>query len=103
MMLNVQKSNKFKNVFAGLLVGGIVLGATGISVSATTSNNNSNSINLVGKSYEEDISIIKDSGLDYISEDFISESMKGETSRGAIVAIDIETGEVLESISYSNN
>ena len=103
MMLNVQKSNKFKNVFAGLLVGGIVLGATGISVSATTSNNNSNSINLVGKSYEEAISIIKDSGLDYISEDFISEFIKGETSRGAIVAIDIETGEVLESISYSNN
>lgn len=103
MMLNVQKSNKFKNVFAGLLVGGIVLSATGISVSATTGNNNSTSINLVGKSYEEAILIIKDSGLDYISEDFISESMMGETSRGAIVTIDIETGEVLESISYSNN
>lgn len=103
MMLNVQKSNKFKNVFAGLLVGGIVLSATGISVSATTGNNNSTSINLVRKSYEEVISIIKDSGLDYISEDFIFESMMGEISRGAIIAIDIETGEVLESISYSNN
>ena len=100
MMLNVQKSNKFKNVFAGLLVCGIVLGAMGISVSATTSNNNSTSINLVGKSYEEAISIIKDSGLDYISEEFIYESMKGETSRGAIVAIDIETGEVLSMINF---
>ena len=99
MMLNVQKSNKFKNVFAVLLVGGIVLSATGISVSATTGNNNSTSINLVGKSYEEAISIIKDSGLDYISEDFISESMMGETSRGAIVTIDIETGEVLSMVS----
>jgi bla regulator protein BlaR1 len=103
MMLNVQKSNKFKNVFAGLLVCGIVLGAMGISVSATTSNNNSTSINLVGKSYEEAISIIKDSGLDSTSEDFISEAMMGEPSRGAIITIDTQTGEVLKTISFSNN
>lgn len=103
MMLNAEKSSKIKSIFAGLLVVGVVLGSAGVSVSATTSNNNSTNINLAGKSYEEAISIIKDSGLDFISEEFISESIIGESSRGAMVVINVETGEVLEHISYSKN
>ena len=103
MMLNSEKSSRIKNIFSGLLVGGLVLGSTVISVSAKTSNNNSNNINLSGKSYEEAISIIKDSGLDFISEEFISQSMMEENEIGAIVVINVETGEVLEHISYSKN
>ena len=49
MMLKVKKSTKTKKVFAGMLVAGIVLGATGISVSATAETSDPEVINLVGK------------------------------------------------------
>lgn len=100
MMLKVKKSTKTKKVFAGMLVAGIVLGATGISVSATAETSDPAVINLVGKTYEEAISTVKEVGLDFISKDSTSTEVIGNPSRGAIVAIDIETGEVLSRVSF---
>ena len=99
-MLKVKKSTKTKKVFAGMLVAGIVLGATGISVSATAETSDPEVINLVGKTYEEAISTVKEAGLDFISKDSTSTEVIGNPSRGAIVAIDIETGEVLSRVSF---
>lgn len=100
MMLKVKKSTKTKKIFAGMLLVGIVLGATGISVSATAETSNPEAINLVGKTYEEAVSMIKDAGLEFISKDSTPTDIIGNPSRGAIVAVDIETGEVLSSVSF---
>ncbi|MEN8077311.1 M56 family metallopeptidase [Clostridioides difficile] len=100
MMLKVKKSTKTKKIFAGMLLAGIVLGATGISVSATAETSNPEAINLVGKTYEEAVSMIKDAGLEFISKDSTPTDIIGNPSRGAIVAVDIETGEVLSSVSF---
>lgn len=94
MMLNVKKTSKFKKVFSGLLILGLVVGTTAISVPATTTDRD-NEINLEGKTYEETISIIKDSGM-------MIDNEINSSSRGAILSIDIETGEVLQHISYYN-
>ena len=99
-MLKVKKSTKTKKIFAGMLLVGIVLGATGISVSATAETSNPEAINLVGKTYEEAVSMIKDAGLEFISKDSTPTDIIGNPSRGAIVAVDIETGEVLSSVSF---
>lgn len=94
MMVNARKSNRLNKVFGGLLVCAIIFVSTGISVAATTDNNDSENIKM---------QINDESIRDFLEEQ--AEELKyivntSEASKSSIIVVNEETGEILGTCSY---
>lgn len=93
MMLNMKKENKFKKVFGGVLVCAITLASVGISVVATP---NGGTENIKIEANDENIKSLLEEQMDELK----STINAGKDTRGSVVAINTETGEVLGIASY---
>lgn len=93
-MVNAKKANKLNKVFGGLLVCGIIFVSTGVSVAATTDKDNSENI----KMQINDESI---RGFLKVKAEELKNSVNtSEASKGSIIVVNPETGEVLGTCSY---
>ena len=118
-MLNIKKDSKFKKIFGIVLVSAIFTFTTVASVAATTTNinfiNNEKplDINLIGKTYEEALSIIDENGLSFkieSSNDSIKSLLEQElkevekdnsTVRGSITVVNTKSNEVIGLASFT--
>lgn len=119
MMLNIKKDSKFKKIFGIVLVSAIFTFTAVASVAATTTNinfiNNEKplDINLIGKTYEEALSIIDENGLSFkieSSNDSIKSLLEQEikevekdnsTVRGSITVVNTKSNEVVGLASFA--
>ena len=119
MMLNIKKDSKFKKIFGIVLVSAIFTFSAVASVAATTTNinfiNNEKplDINLIGKTYEEALSIIDENGLSFkieSSNDSIKSLLEQEikevekdnsTVRGSITVVNTKSNEVIGLASFT--
>lgn len=119
MMLNIKKDSKFKKFFGIVLVSAIFIFSAGASVAATTSNidfiNNEKTldINLIGKTYEETLSILEGNGLSFkieSSDDSIKALLDQKIKevekdnnpvRGSITVVNTKSNEVVGLASFT--